>query len=147
MVLSGCGSPGPDIADKSSDLFASEAQMLDQAECLERRGWIVDMVDGAIVAEIPVAQGKLYQSDSEECAADAGIDASAPLSDDQLELVYAWYSEIADCLTGAGYPVPSRPSVEVFTEAYDSDPWIPWTLLEGSDYVVASRECPVLVDR
>jgi hypothetical protein len=143
-VLAGCTAAPPSDFSGLKDLAASEDEMRAVAECLEGRGWPVEWQDGTIGIDLVEEQRALYEADLDECFIEAGVDTSAGLTEDDYELIYAWHVEIADCLDGAGWHAGPRPSYEAFRSSYDSDPWIPWAVVDGPDYDEAARRCPVL---
>lgn len=143
-LLAGCtAEPAADFSGLK-DLAASEDEMKAVAECLVDRGWPVEWHDGTIGIDLAVEQQALYEADLDECFLEAGVDTSAGLTEDEYQLIYAWHTEIADCLDEAGWPTGPRPSYEAFRSTYDSDPWIPWLVVDGPEYEEAARRCPVL---
>lgn len=114
------------------------------AECLTDRGWTVRLEEGAIQADVPREQSAAYQADNLQCLREVGFDPDAELTEEEYRAVYAWHEEIAQCLEGAGWSTPEQPSFEVFRETYDTDPWIPWSEVEGKDLERATEACPVL---
>lgn len=146
LALAGC-SPTPPAPSSSGvdSLFAGPDVASERAACLAERGWDVRLEGTAIVGNVPPEQMTAYQADDLECLEAAGIDPDAPLSAEQYELIYDWYVEIEDCLDGAGFPVPERPSREAFEETYDSEPWIPWSAVPDLDAQRAGELCPIML--
>lgn len=141
--LAACA-PTPERPPEISDLFSTEQQAAARADCLKARGWDVDLTDGVITAEVPEEQSSVYERDSEECLVEAGVDTDAPLTQEQLRAVFVWYSDISQCLQDYGYSVPPRPSEQAFMESYGTDPWIPWSELNGLQLSQATEKCPVM---
>jgi hypothetical protein len=145
LLLTACGAPAPTYDTEVLDGLRTDADdMAAIATCLEQRGWDASLIEGAIEIDVPTAQQEQYEKDSTDCLREVGIDPDAPLTEEQYRAVYDWSLEVARCLEGAGFAVPVAPSYEVFRSTYDSDPWIPWSLVEGSDLGRAGAACPVL---
>lgn len=145
LLLTACSTPVPSYDSEVLDgLRTDPDDMAAIATCLDQRGWDASLVEGAIEIDVPTAQQEQYEKDSADCLREVGIDPDAPLTEEQFRAVYDWSLVVARCLEGAGFAVPDAPSFEVFRSTYDSDPWIPWSLVEGPDLGRAGNACPVL---
>lgn len=144
LLLAGCTAAAPADPTGIDDLRTSEEDLGLLADCLRDRGWDAELEYGAITVEVPPEQKTVYEADNLECLEEVGIDTGASLSESDYESIYAWHVEIAECLAGAGLPTPDVPSYEVFRSTYDTDPWIPWSQVEGPDYGRAVDACPML---
>lgn len=143
LGLAGCTSTSPSTVDVSS-LFSDARALHEVTGCLRDRGWSAELFDGAIQVEVSEDQASAYESDNLECWQEAGIDPDSGVTDEQFETTYAWYSEIADCLKGAGWSVDTRPSIETFRSTYETEPWIPWSQVPEVDLHRALGVCPVM---
>lgn len=144
-ALAACTAPGPAYDSGVLEGLRTDADdMAAMATCLQARGWDATLVHGAIEIDVPSDQKRQYEDDSAECLREVGIDPDAPLTEEQYRAVYDWSREVARCLEGAGFAVPEAPSYEVFRSTYDSNPWIPWSLVDGPDLGRAGAACPVL---
>ncbi len=145
LVLSSCA-PSPSSYDRQvlDELRTDAEDMAFIATCLSDLGWDARLVNGAIEVEVPDEQAQQYESDSLDCLRETGIDPDAPLTEKQYRAAYGWSKELAECLEGAGWPVPPTPSFEVFRDTYDEDPWLPWSFVEGKDLGRAGELCPIL---
>jgi len=142
VLLSGCAVQQQSQTPSLDDLFSSDEDRASEASCLRDRGWDVTEKDGAIVIEIPESQKDAYQRDSQECQEATGFDADKELTDSNYDDIYEWYSSIGECLDGAGFDVPTRPSREVFQETYNTEPWIPWDGVSLGEMDRAKELCP-----
>jgi hypothetical protein len=143
-MLAACTSSSPAEEPDLSSIFSSSEVEEARAGCLTDRGWDVTFADGTIQADIPQEQLNAYNEDSLECLEEAGIDPNAPLTAEQYTAIYGWYGQIQDCLEGAGYDTPEKPSQATFEETYDSEPWIPWIQIAPEDIPKAHEACPVM---
>lgn len=144
LLLAGCTQPPPTDEKGVESLFSDDEVAASRAACLQDKGWDVELKDGAIIIDLPRAQRGQYRADNEECLRAAGIDPEAGMSDEQYRIAYEWYSEIAACLSAAGWTTPDKPSFEVFRSGYDDDPWIPWQHVPPEEHDQASERCPVM---
>lgn len=144
--LAACTAAPPKSGPSIDDLFASKDQQRAVADCMREKGWQVEFDErtGAIITQVTDAQNSVYEADTAECDAAAGIDFSQPPNDEELTLIYDWYSRIATCLEGGGWEVPPRPSFETFADTYETDPWIPWIEIPGPESADSRKHCPEL---
>ena len=144
--LAACTAAPPKSGPSIDDLFASKDQQRAVADCMREKGWQVEFDErtGAIITQVTDAQNSVYEADTAECDKAAGIDFSEPLDDEDLRLIYDWYSGIANCLESGGWDVPRRPSFETFADSYDDDPWIPWIDVPGPESADSREHCPEL---
>lgn len=121
-VLTGCGSEG--AAPGASSPSSSTDGMSAVAACLTQRGWqaTFDPTDQSVeVKGVPDAQRSAYARDNKQCMAQAGQDGpAAPLTDDQLHVVYEHEVATAQCLRELGVTVPQASSEQAFKDAYAS---------------------------
>lgn len=147
LTLAACA-PGESTAADGEPLFADAETTQSRLQCLQDKGWDVAIgTDNEIIAEISEGQVESYQQDSQECLIAAGVDPSAPLSDQQYAAAYEWYLEIAECLTANGWPAPAAPTLATFRDTYTTEPWIPWSGLDDAQLDAAMTACPVMNDR
>ncbi|WP_141931132.1 hypothetical protein [Microbacterium sp. SLBN-146] len=144
FAASGCALSEGSQTEGIDELFWSEAAADARAECLRDRGWDVTQEDEAIIAEVSPDREALYQRDGVACIAQVGRDPDAELTAPEMDNVFSWYMEIADCLEARGYSVPTRPTEQAFLDMYDTDPWIPWIELDGLQLSRAEAQCPAL---
>ncbi len=144
LLLAGCTQPSTTTPSGIDGLISDGDDLRAVAQCLSDRGWDAEVTDGAIGVDVPADQTESYERDSLECWSEAGVDTSGTLTDADYRAIYEWYSTIADCLRGAGWGTPERPSYEVFRSTYDSSPWIPWSEVPPTDFDRATDACPVM---
>jgi hypothetical protein len=144
VLMTGCTQASTTTPSGIDGLISDEDDLRAVAQCLSDRGWEAELIDGAIGVDVPADQAEAYERDSLECWSEAGVDTSGTLSEADYQAIYDWYSTIAECLRGAGWGTPERPSYEVFRSTYDSSPWIPWSEVPPTDIGRASDACPVM---
>lgn len=144
LLLAGCTQASSTTPSGIDGLISDGDDLRAVAQCLSDRGWDAEVTDGAIGVDVPADQTESYERDSLECWDEAGVDTSGTLTDADYQAIYEWYSTIADCLRGAGWGTPERPSYEVFRSTYDSSPWIPWSEVPATDFGRATDACPVM---
>jgi hypothetical protein len=148
LLLTSCAAAtDPEPPDGIESLFSTKDQQRELAACLEDLGWSVTFEEdaGAVLTEIPAGQEDAYKTATAECSEEVGIETDGELTEAQLSAVYDWYSEIRDCLSGAGWAVPSKPSFQTFVDTYDSDdPWFPWEFVPIEENGDAMQACPVM---
>ncbi len=133
VLLIGCTQASTGVPAGIRTLVSDEDDLQAVAECLSDRGWDAELTHGAVGVEVPKDQAEAYKRDSMECWNATGVDTSGTLSEADYEAIYEWYSMIADCLRGAGFDAPERPTYQDFTSTYDSSPWIPWSEVPSTD--------------
>lgn len=146
FVLCGCarGEPPESKGSQLEGMVSSRAERKAIADCLTDLGWPVLYQDGQIVVQIDPAQDEAYDRDTAACTAEFGIDLDGELGPAEWDRAYAWSSELADCLSGHGWRVPEKPSRQAFESTYESDPWLPWSLVPAADLHAAGEQCPTL---
>ncbi len=144
VLLTGCTQTSTGLPEGLRTLISDKDDLIAVAECLSDRGWDAELTHGAVGVEVPADQAEAYEHDSVECWNETGLAAGGPLSEADYEAIYEWYSTIADCLRGAGFDTPERPSYQDFTSTYGSGPWIPWSEVPPADLGRATDLCPVM---
>lgn len=148
LLLSSCAAQtDAEPTEGIESLFSTKDQQRELAACLDDLGWSVTFNEdtGAFLTEIPAGQEDAYQTATADCSEEVGIETGGELTEAQLISVYGWYSDIRDCLSGAGWDVPSKPSFQTFVDTYDSDvPWVPWEFVPIEENGDAMQACPVM---
>jgi hypothetical protein len=69
-----------------------------------------------------------------------------PFTDSDLRRLHDYYvSTLIPCLEQAGFTVDPAPSLESFLNSYQSNPWIPYTAVQGQsteDWDAINKSCP-----
>ena len=148
MLLSGCAGTNDREPDslELGDLFSSKEDQRAIAACLRDKGWDAEYNanDGTVTTKVKPDQDSAYEGDMQDCLHEVGIEADGQLSAAEYDLAYEWYSEIATCLSGAGWEVPPQPTRQKFASTYDSAPWIPWSMVPAEEMRNARKACPTL---
>lgn len=146
LMLTACSSTDAGESPELSDLFATDDQQREVAECMRDRGWNAEFDEetGAIVTSVDDSQRSVYDTDTAECSEIAGINIEGGLTAEQFPVVFDWYREIGGCLEDAGWSVPDEPTFQTFQSTYDSNPWIPWAEVPGNEMNEAREACPIL---
>lgn len=147
LFLTGCGQTVAADGPKDAVIRAAERSERTGAltECLEARGWpvSVDEEDTRITIGIPREQEELYDADVRACGAELGIDTNNPVSDEQLEILYAELNKMGECLEAEGYPVSEAPSLQTFIDMSNNlEAWGPWMDIPPSQVIEAMDNCP-----
>ncbi|AGW41216.1 hypothetical protein O159_11230 [Leifsonia xyli subsp. cynodontis DSM 46306] len=114
-----------------------------RADCLNDKGWNVTVDDDAqIHASYPSAKDAGYQKDSHACLLKLGIDPDAPTPDSVVSAMYPLYEKGAACLIAHGWPISEAPSLQVFKDTYETNPWFPWGEVPTGSLADALKLCP-----
>jgi len=118
------------------------------SRCMNDHGFAVTLHgDGLGIhwADIPSEQNELAAAVSISCLEGLQVPdlASSVLTLDQYAEVYAYRTELAECVRGEGYQVPDPPSLDLFVE--EQGRWSPYDavgVLAGSDWDRLNQTCP-----
>lgn len=139
------GGQPPDLSGGPLEgLVSSRAERKAIADCLTDHGWPVQYQDGQILVQIDPAQDEAYDRDTAACTDEFGIDLDGQLGPEGWDRAYEWSSELAECLVEHGWQVPERPTRQAFESTYDTEPWLPWSLVPNGELHAAGEQCPSL---
>ena len=118
------------------------------SRCMNDHGFAVTLRGdglGTRWEDIPPEQNQLATAVSIACLEGLNVPdlASSALTQDQYTEVYAYRTELAECVRGQGYQVPDPPSLDVFVE--EQGRWSPYDAVgvsAGSDGDRLNQTCP-----
>lgn len=147
-LLAACA-PSHDTPEQTSVGGATDSSFAERmVACLNAAGWEVSLEPGStgFEANVPDEQTNRFQASIEACQTSlAG--QSSPVSqwtDAQWRDAYAAQLATAGCLRDEGVQIPEAPSLEVFRESFESDPWLPYAFVnvDQSRYAELLEACP-----
>jgi hypothetical protein len=147
--LSACQStPAAEDSSVLNSMRSTKDQQRQVYACLKDAGWDVtfDEDSGAIISDAPDAQDDAFGAALDKCNNKLGLTFNTPPNEEQLRAVYRWYKEVASCLKRNNWQTPTPPSFATFSDTYDSDPWIPWIAVPGSEMSSVAQKCPVMAE-
>lgn len=147
LLLLGCGSMPSESVSKDAVTRAAESSERTGAlaDCLQARGWPVNVDEGGtrVSFSLPLEQEDQYDADVSACSDELGFDTNNPVSNEQLEVLYAELNEMAECLEAEGYPISEAPSLQTFIDMTNSlEPWGPWMDIPPAQVSDAMDKCP-----
>jgi hypothetical protein len=114
-----------------------------RAKCLVSKGWSATVsADGSLESNFPSSQGDDFDRDDIACQREVGIDPEAPTPQEVVKRDYKLYVEAARCLRNHGWPIGDPPTLQTFLDTYETDPWMPWDSVPGTDADRAEVACP-----
>ena len=100
------------------------------ADCLRDRGFNVRMEGTALVTEVPPEQEEVFNAAVDNCTLRYFPPQGSDLpSKEDLEARYEHLLQAAECISRAGYEVPTQPTVESFVDNGGAN-WDPFDLLQ-----------------
>lgn len=145
LTLTGCAStPAPTIPETSQGALdptnpADRNMMLGQ--CLQAKGWDVEIDSEGAGMELPKEQVDQYQASVDECDSELGFEVRQ-LTPDEYASLYQESVDMNTCLSERGYPTQPAPSEQVFADTYTNAPWLPWSGLPEGATEAALAACP-----
>jgi len=149
-VLAACG-PGGGDGETPYDLErlyyeAAIDRTAFVAECLTERGFSVSVYGGmSLQYNVPAEQLEVMAPVEDDCwqEAEARYPYAPPPTEDEL---YDLYLEAARCLEEEGFPIPSPPTRESWTDAYpEENVWAPHAFVPNlgkAAWFRINRTCP-----
>lgn len=150
LIVSGCAAPTSPSPSESKVPAASGAWSDNMTDCLEEKGWEVDVLaDGGISSQIPDGQEEIYRSDLSTCRAKYGYDVDPVYTDDEARDIYAQVLNVAECLREKGFDPGEAPSEQTFVEQLQTGPggWDPYIdlypqVMDTDEYMTVVKDCP-----
>ena len=146
ILMTGCSGEEPVGGTDMSDYFSTKEMQRELARCLQDRGWDAsyDESTGSVGMSYANEQEAAIEADIELCNEEIGVPTGEDLTEADYKVAYQWYSEIAECLSNAGWDVPEQPSEQAFLSSYNTQPWIPWSEVPPTELREARKVCPNL---
>jgi hypothetical protein len=117
------------------------------ADCLRDEGFHVRMEGTALVTEVPPEQEEVFNAAVDDCTLRYFPPQGSDLpSGEDLEARYEHLLQAGECVSGAGYEVPTPPTVESFVDSGGTN-WDPFDLLQPpfdislEDYQALDARC------
>jgi hypothetical protein len=147
------GAERPDVEVIRVAQMDERPQLL--ATCMNEAGFpdVTVSADGGVMSgEVSAEQSEAYDVAFYVCQTQYPLDPkyNEPLTDDQLSLLYEYYTgELSECLHGLGYTFSDPPSKQSFIDSYTTAPWGPWyesvqQVTSDAEYDTLVRTCPQL---
>jgi hypothetical protein len=116
-------------------------------QCLQENGFPVTVVspgDGISFHSVPVSQNQLAQQYLEACRAGLNLPEFEWPTPEQLEVMYAYYVALRDCLIDEGYAISEPPSLDPWIDSFTTGPWTPYLDVPGggSGWDSIQMKCP-----
>lgn len=120
------------------------------AQCLQARGFdAVAKADGGVDSGFPPELAESHAVATYQCRTSYPIDSTGQELDskEELEGLYDYYrDDLVPCLESQGWSQENDPpSLSSFIETYDSDPWIPYAVVDPTsedDWFALNKVCP-----
>ena len=98
-------------------------------DCLTDQGYPVTLLPdaGLEVGSLPAGEMPIFQSTKSACEAGLNLPDYVPLDQTEIDDLYAWLVEVADCLEREFAIIQeSLPSIEAYRDQFFTNPWHPY---------------------
>ncbi|WP_162564421.1 MULTISPECIES: hypothetical protein [Microbacterium] len=146
LLATGCVAVDEPKATPLNDYFSSDEDSLAIVRCLSADGWDATFIeeDGSVEMRASPGQEAKLDAAFATCMEDLKISKPTDVSSADIDVAYAWYEEISECLDSYEWPTPPIPSRQSFHDSYDDSAWLPWSEIPAQDLPRAVEQCPVM---